>query len=66
MKKTRIVKIQTPSRTYFQIQEKHWLFGWREAGDAWNCYPTSFTTLEEAQDNVKWFNGSIPDYEVVK
>ena len=67
MKKTRIVKFQTPSYPYYEIQEKHWLFGWRPAGSGdWNFYENRFCTLAEAKANVKWFDGSVPDYEVME
>ena len=67
MKKTRIVKIELQQGTWYQIQQKSWIFGWQdaEADSSWGHYTTIFTSLEEAQANLKYFDGSIPEYEVV-
>ena len=68
MKKTRIIKIETQQGTWYQIQQKSWLFGrWdtAEADSSWGDYTTIFTSLEGAKANLKYFDGSIPEYKVV-
>jgi hypothetical protein len=64
MKKTRIVKRTAPDNSVqYVIQQKHFLFRWTWT-DAWinsldgaSCRD-SFSTLEEAQENLVWFDGT--------
>jgi hypothetical protein len=63
MKKVRIVKKVFGGVVSYVIQTRHWLFRWKWA-DAWessmngaDCVD-SFSTYEEALDNVKYFDGS--------
>ena len=60
--KTRIVKrTNVDGRVEFVIQQKHFLFRWWWV-DAWmNSNPStidSFSTLEEAEKNLCYFDGS--------
>lgn len=68
MKKTRIIKRTNPDgRVRFVIQQKHFLFRWWWV-DAWvNCSSCTdnFDTLEEAQDNLCYFDGTGWKEEVV-
>ena len=70
MKLTRIVFYESPdipgynNLSYYEIQRKFW-FGWCKAFSRWEGYSNRFSTLEEAQANVKFFDGSVPEYKVV-
>lgn len=62
MNKARIIKREYPDgSTRYVIQQKHFLFRWWWV-DAWvNCgveTKDSFNTLEEAKNNLVWFDGS--------
>ena len=67
----RIVKrIHQNGKAEFVIQQKHWLFKWQWV-DAWinsidsaNCRD-NFDTLEEAKNNLYYFNGNKDKEEVV-
>jgi hypothetical protein len=71
MKKTRIIKRTSPDGSVsYVIQQKHFLFFWTWV-DAWinssagaSC-TDSFSSLEEAQENLCYFNGSKFKEEVV-
>ena len=54
MKKCRIIKREFNSKVEYVIQQKHFLFWWWWVdGPDWvNNYPT----LEEAKDNLKFYN----------
>jgi len=64
MKKARIIERTAPDgNKKYVIQQKHFLFRWWWV-DAWvnslvGAYCTStFSTLEEAEKNLCWFNGT--------
>ena len=68
MKNVRIIKRTMPDgRKVFTIQQKHFLFFWLWV-DAWinNDVSTidSFSTLEEAQKNLCYFDGTKIKQEV--
>ena len=70
MKKTRIVKRTFNRRSSYVIQQKHWLFRWTWADDWINSWDGaywrySFVSLEEARDNLCYFDGSRATEEVV-
>ena len=70
MKKCRIIKREFGSKVEYVIQQKHFLFWWWWV-DAWvNSYDgpgciDSFPTLDEAKDNLKFYNGSKSTETVV-
>jgi len=62
--KVRIIKrVNVDGRVEFIIQQKHFLFKWAWV-DAWinswlgACCVDSFETLEEAKENLCYFNGA--------
>lgn len=64
MKKARIIERTAPDGTKeYVIQQKHWLFRWWWV-DAWVNSPagvgwdSTFSTLEEAEKNLCWFDGT--------
>ncbi len=68
--KTRIIKrTGVDGKECFVIQQKHFLFrwwwvdAWVNSGDTWAR--DTFDTLEEAQKNLCYFDGSEPKEEVV-
>lgn len=70
MKKVRIVKrIHSDRSIEYVIQQKHFLFFWWWV-DAWMNDDVStidsFDTLEEAENNLCYFNGSKMVEEVIK
>jgi hypothetical protein len=71
MKKTRIIKtIHLDGSETFTIQQKHFIFWWWWV-DAWINSSSSWTkdtfkTLNEAKNNLKYFDGSKPKKEIVK
>ena len=69
-KKVRIVKrIHSDKSIEYVIQQKHFLFFWWWV-DAWMnddvSTEDSFDTLEEAENNLCYFNGSKMVEEVIK
>ena len=71
MKKVRIIKRTTPDgRIRYVIQQKHFLFRWWWV-DAWLNSPSgadctdSFNTIEEAKENLCYFDGTETKEEVV-
>lgn len=68
MNKFRIVKInQSYGKPYYQVQRKHWLFGWIGAAESWTCWDEdSFYNLEDAEHALDWFSGKIPHTEVIE
>lgn len=69
-KRVRIVKrIMTDGRVVYVIQEKHFLFFWWWV-DAWMNHDVSttdtFDTMEDAENNLCYFDGSKIVEEVVK
>lgn len=71
MKKCRIVKRTGPTgRVWYTIQQKHFLFRWMWV-DAWmNQMDTSsvdsYPTLDEAIENLPYYDGTPTKEEVVK
>jgi hypothetical protein len=70
MKKVRIVKKTFADQTYYQIQQRHFIFFWWWV-DAWvndsaGAYAPqdTFETLEEAEANLYLFDGSKPKQEI--
>lgn len=71
MAKARIIKRTNPGGDVkYVIQQKHFLFRWQWV-DAWcnslsgpSCQDT-WSTLEEAEDNMCWFDGTGWKDEVV-
>jgi hypothetical protein len=71
MTKARIIKRTHPSgRVEYVIQQRHWLFrwwwvdAWINAGHVAAC-KDSFSTLDQAKDNLWQFDGSKPVDQVV-
>jgi len=72
MKNCRIVKRTFPGELdKFVIQQKHWIFFWKWV-DAWqnslfgaSCKDT-FSTLEDAKHNVRFFDGTKVKDTVIK
>ncbi len=70
MKKVRIIERTFNGHSTFVIQQKHFLFkwmwvdGWINSGDGANCRD-SYGSLEEAKDNLIYFDGSHATEEVV-
>ena len=67
--KARIIKrTNVDGRVEFVIQQKHFLFRWWWV-DAWMnnspCTIDSFTTLEQAQNHLCYFDGSKVKEEVI-
>lgn len=69
MKKFRIVKInQSYGKPYYQVQRRHWLFGWIGAGFLFfpiGWYDDNFYDLKDAEQALNWFSGKIPRIEVI-
>lgn len=70
MKKTRIIKtVHLDGSESFTIQQKHFIFfwlwvnSWINSSSAWT--QDTFKTLDEAKDNLKYFDGSKPYKEIV-
>ena len=60
MKKCRIIeRIRVDKKIEYVIQQKHWLFIWWWV-DAWkdDLYRAAFNTLEEAMENLRYFDGT--------
>jgi len=64
MAKCRIIKrVNVDKRVEYVIQEKHWIFKWIWV-DAWlnswcgACCQDSFSTFEEAKENLCYFDDS--------
>jgi hypothetical protein len=69
MKKARIIKKTMPDgKVKFTIQQRHFLFFWWWVDD-WinNDVSTidSFSTLEEAKENLCWFDGTKVKQEII-
>ena len=71
MAKTRILKVTgVDGSIEFVIQQKHWLFFWTWCSawiNSWDgaCCRDTFPTLEEAQKNLCYFDGSVYQTEIV-
>ena len=67
-----IIKNTNPEgRVTYTIQQKHFLFRWWWV-DAWvnswdgaSCTNDTFNTLDEAKENLVWFNGTKHTFEVI-
>ena len=71
MKKVRIVEyIDVDNEVSYTIEQKHWLFRWQWVSASINsidfvyCDDT-FNTLEEAKENLHYFDGSKGKCKVV-
>jgi hypothetical protein len=72
MKKCRIIeRIRLDGRIVYTIQQKHYIFfwewvdGWLNSWDGAACTDT-FNTLEEAQKNLCYFDGSKCKEKVIQ
>ncbi len=66
--KARIAKLTYPDGTIaYQIQQRHFLFRWIWVGVSWKYEYCNdrFDTLEEAQKNLCWYDGTKTKEEVV-
>ena len=68
--KARIVEVTAPDgHKFWVIQQRHWLFKWWWVGasmNSWNPYATdTFRTLEQAKENLCWYDGTKSKIKVV-
>lgn len=69
--KTKIIERTLPDgKIKYVIQQKHWLFrwiwsdGWLNSSSGASC-KDSFSTLQEAKDNLCWFDGTKVKDQVI-
>ena len=67
--KARIVEVTAPDGAIrYVIQQKHWLFRWWWVDASFNTYEwvtDTFSTLQAAQKNLCWFDGTKSKCKVV-